>query len=131
MPIAVNKSMITKRIIFDGPGACRLRAAGVLFRDAGGCWHAHVPSLRVTGYGRSRKAAYDSLEVMAGVLLQTVWKEGKLEEAIRESRWMEEAGIWYSPMIRFQELQEIMACLRTGSVMRPFCLRLEVGTSVR
>lgn len=129
MRIAATISMITKRIVFDGPVAYRLRAAGVLFRDAGGCWHAHVPSLQVTGYGRNRRAAYDSLEVVTGVYMRTVWRDEKLEEAMREGMWIREAGDWYSPLIRFSELQEVMAYLMTGSVMRPFCLRLEVGAS--
>ena len=135
--------MKTIRIVHEGRGDRRVRAGGVLFQDVGGCWHAHVPALGLTGYGWSRQAAYGSLEVVVRVYLRAVRGMGGVIEDLMEDMtkdmtkdmeeggWKVEAGEWYAPLMGYGQLREVLGYMRRGAIMRPFGLLLEEGSLAR
>lgn len=123
--------MKTMRIVNEGLSGCKVRAGGMLFQDAGGCWHAHVPSLGLSGYGWTRQAAFVSLEVVCGVYLRMVWGRDGLLDEIREKGWEEEEGTWYAPVVPFGQLREMVSYMQEGAVMRPFGLCLEAESARR
>lgn len=119
--------MKTLRIVHEGLSDCRVRASGMLFQDAGGCWHAHVPMLGLTGYGLSRQAAYASLEMVVRTYLRTVWGDGGWVDELAGEGWRMEDGEWTAALVPYGQLRRVLAYMRKGAVMRPFGLLVEVG----
>lgn len=120
--------MKTMRIVHEGPVGSRVRAAGLLFQDRGGNWHAYVPALGLLGYGKSRQAAYRCLEAVCGVHMRLVWPGGQLEGEVRDAGWEEAEGVWHAAVMPYGQLREVLGYMKKGAVMRPFGLMLEMGS---
>ncbi|MRG47791.1 hypothetical protein GFS24_21890 [Chitinophaga sp. SYP-B3965] len=61
---------------------------GILFKDDQSYYHAHVPSLDITGYGSTKEAAKDSLLVTMKTYFEKLMQERGLLKDLQELGWM-------------------------------------------
>lgn len=59
----------------------------VIFFEEEGIFFANVPSLDITGYGKTEKEASDSLDVMVDEFISYSTKNNTLDAALKELGW--------------------------------------------
>lgn len=104
-----------KIISVNGTHTSSTYLPGILFKDDQSYYHAHVPSLDITGYGITKEEAKDSLLITIKTYFEKLMQERGLLKDLQDHGWMIGPHVVIPPDLLKSGLGGLEKCIENGT----------------